>query len=202
MLRCLFRRMLGYCMMFYLATNSAWVYAADIDARILAISRPEASGTFTQKRTFKGMSKPLISQGDFAYAQHKGLLWRTTIPIENELFADAQGVKTSVMGSTQVLNGKVEGKITHLIFSLLAMDIGQLQEDFTLATRWEGDKWLLDLTPKSTLIAAAIKNIAISGTARLNYLQLTMQQGDVTEITFNSDSAAAATARLSVWLKQ
>jgi hypothetical protein len=202
-----------YCATVFLAVGSAGVFAADaadaaraadanIDARILAISRPEASGTFTQKRLFKGMSKPLISKGDFAYAQHKGLLWRTMAPIENELFADGQGVQTSQMGSTQTSSGKVEEKVTHLIFSLLAMDIGKLKEDFTVATVWQGDTWQLDLIPKSALIAAAIKNIVISGTSRLNYLQLTTQQGDVTQITFDGDAAPAAAAKLSAWLKR
>ncbi|HEY6527495.1 MAG TPA: outer membrane lipoprotein carrier protein LolA [Cellvibrionaceae bacterium] len=202
MLRTISRSISCYCIIFYLAVGAAAVHAADIDPRILAISRPEASGTFTQKRLFKGMSKPLISKGDFAYAQRKGLLWRTMAPIENELFADSRGVQTSLMGSTQTSSGKVEEKVTHLIFSLLAMDIEQLQKDFMLDTRWQGENWQLDLTPKSALIAAAIKSIAISGTSRLNYLQLTTQQGDVTEITFNGDTAPAAMAKLSAWLKR
>lgn len=177
--------------------SSLLSFAAEIDPKILAISRPEASGEFTQKRFFKGMSKPLLSKGDFAYQQNKGLLWRTLKPIENELFADSHGVQTTALGNTQMLTGKVDEKVSQLIFSLLAMNIQQLQADFTLATRWEANRWQLNLAPKSALIAAAIKSINIWGSARIEMLTLTTAQGDITEITFEGDSAPAAVSKLS-----
>lgn len=185
-----------------LMAASGKALAVDVDSRIMAISRPQAAGTFTQKRTFKGMSKPLVSSGDFAYQQHKGLLWRTTAPIEHELFADQKGVRATALGSTQVLTGKMEEKVTQLIFALLAMDINQLQSDFNLATRWQGARWQLDLTPKSALMAAALTTIVITGSERLEHLQLTTAQGDITDIHFESDSAPAAVAKLTQWLKQ
>jgi len=181
---------------------SGALHGAELDSRIMAISRPEASGTFTQQRLFKGMSKPLISKGDFAYQQHKGLLWRTRAPIENELFADQQGVKTTALGSTQALSGKVEEKVSQLIFSLLAMDLNQLQNDFNLATSWQGQQWQLNLTPKSALMSAALQTIVIVGSQRLEHLQLTTAQGDVTQIQFDSDSAPEAVAKLVQWLKR
>lgn len=171
--------------------------AGDIDPKIQAISRSEASGEFTQKRFFKGMSKPLLSKGDFAYQQNKGLLWRTLKPIENELFADRHGVQTTALGNTQTLTGKVDEKVSQLIFSLLAMNIEQLQTDFTLASRWQAQRWQLDLAPKSALMAAAIKSITIWGSERIELLTLTTAQGDITEITFESDSAPNAVSKLS-----
>lgn len=185
-----------------LITGSSRAISADIDSRILAISRPQAAGTFTQKRTFKGMSKPLVSTGDFAYQQHQGLLWRTRTPIENELFADQKGVQTTALGSSQMLKGKIEEKVTQLIFALLAMDIHQLQTDFDIATSWQGAHWQLNLTPQSTLMAAALKMIVIDGGGRLEQVELTTAQGDVTHIYFDSDSAPEAVARLSQWLKR
>jgi outer membrane lipoprotein-sorting protein len=171
--------------------------AGEIDPKIQAISRSEASGEFTQKRFFKGMSKPLLSKGDFAYRQNKGLLWRTLKPIENELFADRHGVQTTALGNTQTLTGKVDEKVSQLIFSLLAMDIEQLQTDFTLASRWQAQRWQLELAPKSALMAAAIKSITIWGSERIELLTLTTAQGDITEITFESDSAPNAVSKLS-----
>ena len=80
------------------------------------------------------------------YQQHQGLLWRTERRLKMN-YLPIKGVQTTALGSSQMLKGKIEEKVTQLIFALLAMDIHQLQTDFDIATSWQGAHWQLNLTP-------------------------------------------------------
>ncbi|WP_051536867.1 hypothetical protein [Shewanella marina] len=67
----------------------------------LAIKLP-IRGDFTQSRYLKVLSKPLISQGKFIFAQQHGMVWQQVSPFRNSLVMTKTALYSKIVSS----NGK------------------------------------------------------------------------------------------------
>lgn len=157
---------------------------AVMDPRLARLAKvEEISGRFTQQRTLKGLSRPLIATGEFAYWRNQGLYWHTLTPLETSLLASPTAVTTGLPGSArQQMSGQIESRTTALIFALFAMDLAQLQRDFTLDLSWQGERWRLRLTPSNTTMALAVATVVLAGGNQVDTIELTSKAGDITLI--------------------
>ena len=146
-------------------------------------------GRFDQSKTLAGMKKPLAANGRFCVVQDKGVLWRTLQPFPNTLrltkgeIVHYQGDRVAMR-----LDAKTEPTvrmINQVLFSLLAGDLGQLEQLFKVEGTVGADSWNVTLEAREPALAKAIGTIKLDGGAYVNHIVISEASGDRTSIVFS-----------------
>jgi len=153
----------------------------------------DVSGTLTQKKYIDVLPQPLLSDGEFDYAQHRGLKWTTLRPIDSLLVLDDQGIRQNVDGETA---WEIDARqpaavtITRVMAGLLASDWQVLQQYFEISGRVNADSWQLDLLPTDAGMQSIVTSLAVTGDKFVETMIMHEANGDRTEITFQINAAS------------
>lgn len=156
-------------------------YAQDVLTEVTGrISKTRITqGNFRQEKSLKFLTKPLISTGEFAYHQSKGVIWKTLTPAPSLL----------LVNETRLLTARGElavpiafGKVFK---AMLGGDFRQLTEDFNITGSSRKPIWQLQLAPKEDLLKKIIAGMKLSGDTELRKLEIIEANGNVSRIEFD-----------------
>lgn len=167
----------------------------------LAIKLP-IRGDFTQSRYLKVLSKPLISQGKFIFAQQHGMVWQQVSPFRNSLVmtktalysqdSQQQWQKTEI--NQAGAGAQIAQLLPNVIKALLSGNITAMQQSFKLYIQPNTTgQWQLGLVPKDPLLAKAFKQLILTGKQQLQQLIIISPQQDKTVIDFKQLHSSALT---------
>lgn len=154
------------------------------------------SGRFEQVRELAGFPKPVASRGHFIVARERGVVWQTEAPFassvrltRNEILQKAGDTVTMRMSAdkepaVRAING--------VMFSLLAGDLAQLEQRFSIAGKVDGTHWSLQLTPRDASLAQVMTRIDLSGQRFVESVDMLDANGDRTRIRLLDSAAASA----------
>lgn len=173
---------------FFAATNSA--IAADAGENLqpdpgasLNHYLPEScyqTGRYTQQKSVAGIKKLLATEGNFAFACDKGLLWHTSLPLTETLVYQLQGGTQLVHadGSSQKLSGTLQRHLGQMLNHLLGGNSAYLEKTFVIAASETG----IQLTPRKKRMEKFLRNIQITRSSDAVTIRMQHQGDEFTAI--------------------
>lgn len=118
------------------------------------------TGRYTQQKSIAGINKILETEGSFAFACDKGLLWHTAQPLNETLLYQLQGGTQLIDadGNRQKLTGTVQRHLGQMLNNLLGGNSAYLEKSFVIAATEKG----IQLTPRKKRMEKFIRNIHIT----------------------------------------
>lgn len=156
------------------------------------------TGRFEQSKRIRVLTKPLVSSGDFVLLKDRGLVWRTTSPIQSRVRITPRGIAQLEDGKATVLVSAKEqpgmSAVGKVLFAVFSLDLSRLQKHFQIrsAAAPEGKPWTAVLTPTDAGVAKFVREISLEGDRTVDRIELTEANGDVTSIRFSDLVLSAA----------
>ena len=163
------------------------------DIRKLLTVNSMVCGDFTQSKSLRALTRPLVSRGRLVFVAGKGVLWQVTEPFATQVLVksdalikwDDNGVPHQVnFGQTPIFHA-----LSQVFLAAFAGDIDRLQEPFKLQTNSNQSNWQLTLTPRDPNFSAIITSIKVSGDRFVNEILIAEERGDNTHIRFSGVTA-------------
>ncbi|MCK8046551.1 outer membrane lipoprotein carrier protein LolA [Shewanella sp. 1CM18E] len=165
----------------------------------------QAKGHFTQARYLKVLKKPLISHGEFVFANNIGVIWQQNKPFASTLIlkdkqliqVDSQG-RISVNHAEQTSANMLSDIMPKLLNALLSGDITALKQHFELSLIMPSAKtnnvssspastqWQLGLKPLDAIVQKAMPKLVLTGAQQIQSLVLFSDNGDRSQIEFSA----------------
>jgi hypothetical protein len=147
-------------------------------------------GRFDQSKQLVGLKRPVTSNGRFCVVAGKGVLWRSLQPFPATLRL-TRGEIVQLRGERVAmrLDATKEPKvqmINSLLFALLAGDISQLENFFTVQSAITGGCWSVKLKAREPGLAMVIGSIALEGDMYVKKVTIGESSGDRTDIVFSA----------------
>ena len=159
---------------------------------------------FTQSKSLRALSRPLVSRGKFVFVAEKGILWQVREPFPSRVLIKKDAlISWDGEGKPQRLSfGKnpIFRSLSRVFLAVFSGEIDRLRETFEIETAVSESNWRLDLKPLDTGFAAIIARIRASGTQFVDELRIEEGRGDQTVIKFsgmNTDSCLLDNAEKS-----
>jgi hypothetical protein len=158
-------------------------------------SPPILSGKFVQEKKISGLSRPLVSRGDFLVDRGQGVIWRTLKPFDAAVAVTGKGI-----WSLSSLDGVVKREAIHqgnlgtamdMIEKVLAGDVMSLKKFFKVTEGGTAEAWTLDLEPLDPVVARVIQRLRLQGSKNVDSVDYFEANGDSTHIVFSSVKPAA-----------
>lgn len=118
------------------------------------------TGSFVQMRSAPGLKRPLKSSGSFVICKD-GIAWKSQLPFQSLLtIGGGKIIQSGPDGKKNVL----EAPMTQPLAALFMGDRDALEKNFSISFSSQGKDWKMQLTPKDSSIASAIKSVSLEGT--------------------------------------
>ena len=152
-------------------------------------------GKFVQIKVMTGISKRLVSDGNFIVDKGQGVLWVTEKPIYQKLRVSNSGIKIDNKGGNlMTLDARSEPSVRYineLVLAVFSGDMNVLDRLFNYTGEASSKGWVLELTPKS-VSSAPFKKITMTGGSAISRITFISRDGDLTEILFSDIRLAAS----------
>jgi len=152
-------------------------------------------GKFVQIKVMTGISKRLVSDGNFIVDKGQGVLWITEKPIYQKLRVSNSGIKIDNKGGNlMTLDARSEPSVRYineLVLAVFSGDMNVLERLFNFTGEASSKGWVLELTPKS-VSSAPFKKITMTGGSAISRITFISRDGDLTEILFSDIRLAAS----------
>ena len=118
------------------------------------------SGQYQQNKTLKDMTKPLVTEGSFAFNCNYGLIWHTQLPIVETAIYKTQGDYFILAKDTapKKLDNRIYRALGKLLNNLIGGNNEYLQQNFTIDERVNS----VVLTPKNKQMKKFLQTLTIS----------------------------------------
>lgn len=151
-----------------------------VQAQLVQVER--VAGHFRQEKQLKFLRKPLVSEGEFIYQSHRGLVWATQSPVASIL----------LVNDNRLLSNQGEQALppsfARVFQAMLGGDLGRLQDDFSIDGAINAAQWHLQLTPKDPLMAKVIHSLSLAGDNEVRALVILETSGNQSKISFEQIS--------------
>ena len=148
---------------------------------------PLLHADFTQTRTLKALSRPLVSRGTTVVDRQRGVIWQVTRPLNLTYVVTPQGVlEVGPDGRRKTQTAKDAPMVAQMGRIMQALMEGRwsvLEDYFTLKALGTPDRWEIRLSPKP-VAASFIKAIQVKGGKVLERFQIEEPGGDRSEVVF------------------
>lgn len=123
----------------------------------------ELHAHFSQQKTVRSLSKPLVSSGDFHFYSDSLLIWSQRIPFEEIITIDPKGNITisDDLGSVSEIASE-ENRMNSLFSSLLSGDFEPVDKLFEIYMKKESEQWILGLVPRRAAMKKGLTSIVVS----------------------------------------
>lgn len=155
-------------------------------------------GHFTQEQHVKGLSAPLITEGDFVLVPERGIIWRSAQPMHSVTVLTAAGMRRVVEDNPiqRLASAKVPAyaHMYELLDRAVVGDWSALRQDF--AVEYSGDRqaWKLTLTPLRSVgpLAARLSSVILTGDGRIDAVEINRANGDSEHVAFFDQVVSSA----------
>lgn len=150
-------------------------------------------GKFTQRRTMRGLARPLESSGEFLLVRDLGLRWHTLAPVDDEFVLTRKGIAARDRDGKPASRRRQPplGAATELLFALFSLDLDTLERRFDLYGGGDTTGWTIGLRPRDKATARAVREAVVHGDTRVKSIALVNGAGDELLIGFSDVSVRA-----------
>ncbi len=144
---------------------------------------------FTQSKSLRALTRPLVSRGRFVFIAEKGVLWRVREPFPSRVLIKKDAlISWDGEGKPQRLGfGKnpIFRSLSRVFLAVFSGELDRLRETFEIESTVSKSNWRLNLKPLDTGFAAIIARIRASGARFVDELRIEEGRGDQTVIKFS-----------------
>lgn len=140
--------------------------------------------TFQEKRYIAVLTAPLESMGTLECVPDRGVIWKTSSPVEKTSLITFRGVSIIERARAPRIVEDRAG-ISRALLSLMSGDVHVASESFTLATHGTPSRWTITLTPRDSLVSEILKEIVVSGSTHPISIEIKHANGDRIVQTFS-----------------
>ena len=144
---------------------------------------------FTQSKSLRALTRPLVSRGRFVFIAEKGVLWRVREPFPSQVLIKKDAlISWDGEGKPQRLGfGKnpIFRSLSRVFLAVFSGELDRLRETFEIESAVSQSNWRLVLTPLDTGFAAKIARIRASGGRFVVELRIEEGRGDKTVVKFS-----------------
>jgi len=171
-------KLLVFCLL------SIWV-GASIANDSIGLSDSDQSGSFIQQKHLKVLTRPFVTEGNYAYNKERGLSWQTTMPSKSELSINAQGVfEISSDGNKKLLTN--DTRFSQLLLAIFSGDQQQLLAQFNV----EIEEDITTLVPLDEQVKTLFKVITLNtSNGEISQIKLDEPNGNTTVILLTANKA-------------
>ena len=148
---------------------------------------------FTQSKSLRVLTRPLVTLGRLVFLADKGVLWQVRAPFPTQLLIKQDVLINWDDGGKAVRSGfdqsPVFGTLSRIFMAFLTGELAQLRDTFQINSRVNMPNWQVTLTPKDKAFAAIIAQVRADGGQFLDTLSIREGRGDQTTITFSNMTA-------------
>jgi hypothetical protein len=173
-----------YVVVLCVANMSAYAQVdADIDS---LLQRPFVKAEFKKERKLKVLSKPFVTFGYMLFKPDKGLIWKTTRPIDDTILIrgteitplNDQAKQTALPASNPIMASASE-----MFLAIMSRNKAKILTIFEYEKQPAiNGKTIYKLIPKDEKLSAIISAINISGKERVEVIEILEKSGDSTSI--------------------
>ena len=143
---------------------------------------------FTQSKSLRALTRPLVSRGRLVFVAGKGVLWQVREPFPTRVLVKKDAlIKWNDDGKPQRLGfgqTPVFGALSQVFLAVFAGDTNRLRETFEIESNVTQSNWRLTLTPRDAGFAEIIARVRASGGQFVDELRIEEGGGDRTLIRF------------------
>jgi outer membrane lipoprotein-sorting protein len=151
-------------------------------------------GKFAQTKVINGISKHLVSDGNFIVDRGRGVLWITEKPIYQKLVVSNSSIRIDNKGGNlMTLDGRNEPSVRYineLVLAVFSGDMNVLERLFNYTGEASSKGWMIELTPK-TASSAPFQKVTMTGGSAISRIKFISRDGDLTDISFSDIRPAA-----------
>jgi len=144
---------------------------------------------FTQTRTLKALSRPLLSRGTVVVDRQRGIIWQVNRPLQLTYVVTPQGVlEVGPDGRRKIQAAKDAPMVAQMGRIMQALAEGRwsvLEDYFTLQAQGSPGRWEIRLSPKP-VAASFIKSVVVKGGRVLERFVIEEPGGDRSEVSFGT----------------
>jgi hypothetical protein len=144
-------------------------------------------GNYTQTRQIAVLSRPLASSGRFLLSE-RGLQWQQEEPFDNVIVADGERVAERMAdGPVKSTDGSRQPMVVAISRIFLDMFRGRhkdLDDNFAVRFEQDNEAWEIGLTPTSSPLSAAIRQIILKGREHIDQISVFSGASDEMTIRF------------------
>lgn len=159
------------------------------DIKKLLSSHSSICANFTQRKSLKVLTRPLVSKGRLVYRAGQGVLWQVREPFAAQLLIKRDALfrwnDDGVIQKINVDQTPVFQALSDVFLALFSGDLSRLQDIFDVETQSTRLRWSLGLIPRTEHLAAIITSVEASGNQFVDELSIVEKQGDRTTIRFS-----------------
>ena len=162
--------------------------ALTLEAVAERLSKPVIlRGNYTRTTRIAKLTRPLASSGRFLLSE-KGLQWQQEKPFDYVIVADGKRVADRIAdGPVNSVDGSKQPMVVAISRIFLDMFRGQhadLEDNFTVRFEQDSDAWEIGLTPTSSPMSAAIRQIKLQGREHIEQISVSSGASDEMTIRF------------------
>ena len=159
------------------------------DIRQLLAKNSVICADFTQNKSLRALTRPLVSQGRLVFVAGKGVLWQVREPFATQVLVKSDAlIKWNDEGVPQRLSfgqSPVFRTLSQVFLAVFTGDINRLWKTFEIESDVRQSRWRLTLTPRDPGFAAIIETVRVSGGRFVDELLIEEGRGDRTLIRFS-----------------
>ncbi len=148
---------------------------------------------FTQNKSLRALTRPLISKGRLIFVAGKGVLWQVREPFATQVLVKNDAlIKWNDDGVPQRLSfgqAPIFRALSQVFLAGFTGDMTRLGESFEIVSDVVQSRWRLTLTPRDPAFAAIIATVRVSGGRFVDELLIEEGRGDRTLIRFSGMNA-------------
>jgi hypothetical protein len=148
---------------------------------------------FTQSKTLRVLTRPLVSQGRLVFRADKGVLWRVRTPFPTQVLIKQDALINWDYDGRPVRIGfeqsPIFGTLSRVFMAFFTGDLTRLSDAFRIESTMSMPNWQVSLTPRNKAFAAIIAHVRADGSQFVDALRITEGNGDQTTITFSNMTA-------------
>ena len=144
---------------------------------------------FSQSKSLRALTRPLVSRGRLVFIAEKGVLWRIREPFPTQVLIKKDAlISWNDEGKPQRLGfgqNPIFRSLSRVMLAVFSGEIDRLRETFEIESAVSKSSWRLMLTPLDKNFAATISRISASGGRFVDELRIEEGRGDQTVIKFS-----------------
>ena len=149
--------------------------------------------SFTQRKTLRALTRPLVSRGKLIFVAKKGVLWKVREPFPTQVLIKKDAlISWDDQGKPQRLGfekNPIFRSLSRIILAVFSGETDQLRQSFQIEATVSPSNWRLAMTPMDKRFAAVIARIDASGDRFVDALRIEEGRGDRTVIEFSDMDA-------------
>ncbi len=162
--------------------------SADKSGLEALLVKPFVRAEFVKQRKLAILTKPFVTQGYILFDRDKGMVWKTTAPVNDTLLITETSIRQFDGEKQTVVSDRnpVMTSISDMFLTIMSLDKDKILSVYELQSSGS-DKQMYRLLPRDKRMQSIISYIQLVGADRIQSIEIMEKSGDSTRIEITNE---------------